>query len=107
MPASLKTLGLLGAASLVLAACQTVSYVPKVTPALVSAAPGGASVEALENGRQIYGGKCTACHSAEPIGRYSAEEWPGIIEEMAKVSKLTEAEKRDLSAYIFAVHRSL
>jgi cytochrome c5 len=91
-----------------MAACQTVSFVPPVTPALVSAGEkAGATAADLEAGRRLYGGKCTACHSAEPIGRYSVGEWPGIIADMAGRAKLNAAEREQLRDYIFAAHQTL
>jgi mono/diheme cytochrome c family protein len=89
---------------LTLAACQTMNTVPPVTPALISAgAKAGATAADLEAGRRIYAGKCTACHSAEPVGRYSSQEWPGILASMSARSKLGATERGQLRAYVFAV----
>ena len=58
----------------------------------------------LESGRQIYVGKCTKCHSAEPIRDYPLADWIGdIMPEMSEKSKLTPAETASVLAYVQAV----
>ena len=61
----------------------------------------------LESGRQIYVGKCTKCHSAEPIRKYPLADWiSDIMPEMAEKSKLTPAETASVLAYVQAVLKS-
>ena len=61
----------------------------------------------LESGRQIYIGKCTKCHSAEPIRDYPLADWIGdILPEMSEKSKLTPAETASVLAYVQAVLKS-
>ena len=58
----------------------------------------------LESGRQIYVGKCTKCHSAEPIRNYPLAEWiDDIMPEMSEKSKLTGEENASVLAYVQAV----
>ncbi len=66
--------------------------------------PGNTAV--LTQGRQIYLGQCTACHVAEPVAKYSAGQWPGIIREMAVETKLSADEERAVLAYVMAALRA-
>jgi len=56
----------------------------------------------LEHGREIYLGKCTSCHSAQTISKFSATEWPGIVNEMGHKAKLAPAEEQVLLTYVLA-----
>ena len=89
-------------AALVLGGCASLeSVAPPVTPALVAASR-GASAATLGEGRRIFTGACTACHSADPVGRFSTGEWHRIVGEMADRSKLDAARQSALLAYIAA-----
>jgi mono/diheme cytochrome c family protein len=88
------------AGSLLMAGCQMGSGLsPAIMEAGVRTGLGGEQIKA---GYHIYNGRCIACHSPEPVGRYSREEWSGIIPDMAKRSKLTPAETAQLRAYVTA-----
>ena len=88
--------------ALALGGCAALGPVaPPVTPALVAAAH-GASAETLTTGRRIFAGKCTACHTADPVGKYTATEWRGIVSDMAARTKLDAAQQSALLAYIEA-----
>ena len=99
IPAALGALALGGCAAL-----EPVA--PPVTPAMVAASR-GASAETLDAGRRIFSGKCTACHTADPIGKYTAPEWRGIVSDMAHRSKLDPTQQSALLAYIEAARASL
>jgi mono/diheme cytochrome c family protein len=86
-------------------ACQSLVDVPPVSVALMAGT--GSSAADLETGRRIYTTQCTACHSAEPIGRHSANQWRELLGEMARRAKLDANEKERLLAYILAVRRTL
>lgn len=61
----------------------------------------------LESGRQLYVGKCTKCHSVEPIRDYPLADWiDDIMPEMAEKSKLTAEENASVLAYVLAVLKS-
>lgn len=88
------------------AGCQTGGDL--IGPGVVAAgAKRGFTPPELAAGRQIYFTKCTACHSAEPIGRYSMTEWNEIIPDMSKRTRLTEAERGQLTSYVVAAHSAL
>lgn len=99
IPAALGALALGGCAALGPVA-------PPVTPALVAASR-GASAETLNAGRRIFAGKCTACHTADPVGKYTPAEWRGIVSDMAHRTKLDPAQQSALVAYIEAARASL
>lgn len=60
----------------------------------------------LEEGRFLYLGKCTKCHSPVPIRKHNMTEWDNdILPVMNKKSRLTPAEAAALRAYIQAVRQ--
>ena len=64
----------------------------------------GLNVEMLESGRYIYLNRCTKCHNAVRITRYSLHEWQDdILPDMSRESKLNVEQKKALTAYIEAV----
>lgn len=60
----------------------------------------GISAGSLSAGRQVYLNRCAGCHSIEPIGRYSLEQWEVIVPEMAPEAKLDSAQTDHLLRYI-------
>lgn len=86
--------------ALALAGCA--SFVPPpVTPAMVSASR-GASAATLESGRALFAGRCTSCHSADPVEKYPLSRWREIVADMAHRSKIDDAQKAAIIAYIAA-----
>ena len=64
----------------------------------------GLNVEMLESGRYIYLNRCTKCHNAVRITRYSLQEWQDeILPDMSRESKLSVAQEKAVTAYIEAV----
>lgn len=57
----------------------------------------------LEQGRIIYLTRCTKCHSAERVTRYSRSQWHEILPKMAEETKLSAAEDEAVRAYVMAV----
>ena len=76
---------------------------PVVTPAMAALAK--ADIGELELGRLIYTTRCTACHNAEPVNRYSRTEWMSILPRMAEVTKLNDSQDRAVRAYVMALVR--
>jgi len=61
----------------------------------------------LAQGRDIYITKCAACHSVEPVRKYSRAEWEQeIMPEMAEETNLSPAETAAVLAYIRTVLNS-
>lgn len=64
----------------------------------------GLDVELLETGRHIYLNRCTKCHNAIRVTRYSLQEWKNdILPDMSRESKLSVAQDKAVTAYIEAV----
>lgn len=90
-------------AALALSGCASLETIaPPVTPALVGASR-GAAAGTLEEGRRIFTGACTACHAADPVTKYSASEWRGIVADMSARTKLSSSREAALLAYLTAV----
>ncbi len=77
---------------------------PPVTPRMLASA-GGVSERVLNEGRELYGGRCTHCHAPDPIWKYSIPRWREITEDMAPRSKLRPEQKAALLAYLEAAHK--
>ena len=89
--------------ALALKGCVSMDAIaPPVTTAMAGT---GSRQEALEKGRRIYTGACTACHAADPVGKYSVPRWREIVDEMSERTKLTEADQVALLDYIAAAHK--
>ena len=64
----------------------------------------GLNVDMLESGRRIYLNRCTKCHNAVRITRYSLQEWHDeILPDMSRESKLSVSQEKAVTAYIEAV----
>ncbi len=74
---------------------------PAVTPAMAASAR--TDIGVLELGRLIYTTRCTECHNAERVGRYSRSEWMGILPRMAVDARLNDAQDRAVRAYVMAL----
>jgi mono/diheme cytochrome c family protein len=62
---------------------------------------------ALQRGRQIFASRCTECHVARPIDKYSVAEWHHFIGTMAPRAGLKPAERAALESYIITARQSL
>lgn len=84
------------------AGCASIStIIPPVTPAL-STASSGTPMATLEDGRRTYVTACTACHNADPVTKYSADEWREIVSRMGGRAKLDAARQSALLSYLVA-----
>jgi len=89
------------AAAFLMAGCVSLE---QMAPPVEQLSASAATVGNLRLGREIYVTRCTKCHSAEPVRRYSSDDWQNdIIPEMAAKTKLNSAETAALRGYIFAV----
>jgi hypothetical protein len=60
----------------------------------------------LELGRELYVSRCTKCHNALRITRYSKAQWVEILPDMTYRSKFTIAQTEAVTAYIQSVLHS-
>lgn len=56
----------------------------------------------LIKGRAIYTGKCIKCHTANPVDRFTAARWEGILRSMIPKSKLSFEEASQVTAFVKA-----
>ena len=61
------------------------------------------NVVQLEYGRKSYVTRCTKCHNALRITRYSKVKWDVTLPEMTIKSKFSEEQTQAVTAYIQAV----
>jgi mono/diheme cytochrome c family protein len=61
----------------------------------------------LQRGRQIFATRCTECHVARRIDKYSVAEWNHFIGKMAPRAGLKPAERTALESYIIMARQSL
>ena len=80
---------------------QTQNIAPPVTAAMIGASHDTAA-GTLEEGRRIFTGACTACHSASPVEKHAPGEWQSIVAQMAPRAKLDAARQSALLAYLAA-----
>lgn len=76
--------------------------IENVAPSVGRIPNAGRNAAAMEHGREIYMGKCTSCHSAQTISKYSAAEWPKIVDDMGERAKLGPAEEHAVLEYVLA-----
>jgi mono/diheme cytochrome c family protein len=87
-----------------LLACESVNYVPPVTPQMAATTKGQrVDVATLREGRTLLVHRCIDCHTLPPLWHYAVEDWPNIINSMAHRASLKPAERGAIVAYIVAV----
>ena len=57
-------------------------------------------LEALDRGRVIAMTECSECHRQYWPGEYETEEWPDILEEMARRASLSGEELESVTLYL-------
>lgn len=87
-----------------LVSCETANYVPPVTPQMASVTKQHhVDLATLREGRILLVHRCIECHTLPPLWRYSAEDWPEIVNSMSHRASLKPAEREAIVAYILAV----
>jgi cytochrome c2 len=51
-------------------------------------------------GKTVFTAKCGTCHELKNPGNYNANEWIGIVKEMAHKAKLNDTDKNNVLAYV-------
>jgi hypothetical protein len=100
-------------AAAILVGCESTNYVPPVTPQMAAANSRRQDVDPstslrtsltkLREGRTLFVNRCIACHTLPAIWRYSAQDWPKIVNSMSHRASLKPAERDAVIAYILAV----
>ena len=100
----MKKLSLFLVVAGLLSNCEVTNYVPAVTSQMAAAKRGEhVKLATLHEGRALFVGRCIECHTLPAIWRYSADDWPEIVDRMAHRSSLKPAERDAIVAYIRAV----
>lgn len=94
--------------SMIFAACigPKAGVAPEsVTPGTIDEANArwaGTSASDLEAGRAVMAERCSRCHAFPNVVREDEQEWPGIMEKMAKKAKLDSLQKEQVTHFIIA-----
>lgn len=97
-PHRLGTLALLfGVAGVVLAGC-TGHPLPVATAG--DAARAGVQLADLEQGRSLVVAKCGGCHRTPLPTEHRSDEWPHMIDEMAKRSNVDGSQRELMARYL-------
>jgi hypothetical protein len=100
----MKKLSILVALLACLMACESVNYVPPVTPQMAAATKGRhVDVATLREGRRLLVYRCIECHTLPPLWHYALEDWANIVNGMSHRASLKPAERDAIVAYIIAV----
>ncbi len=57
----------------------------------------------LREGRTLFVHRCIECHTLPAFWRYSADDWPDIVNSMSHRASLKPAESEAIVTYILAV----
>lgn len=65
------------------------------------------TAKTLSDGKDLYyNGACINCHSPKKISRFSEEEWPSIVDNMARKAQISDTQKDAVLKYAIAVKMS-
>ena len=56
----------------------------------------------LRDGRTLFVSRCIECHTLPMVSRYSAGEWPNLVDKMSGRADLKPGERDALVAYLRA-----
>jgi hypothetical protein len=56
----------------------------------------------IEQGHTVHDAKCGKCHVLKDRAAFTTTQWEGIMQVMAPKAKLTEAETKQVTAYVKA-----
>ncbi|HJT46190.1 MAG TPA: hypothetical protein VJ721_07960 [Chthoniobacterales bacterium] len=87
--------------------CETANYVPAVNPQMATSHKRrGPELSNLERGRTLFAHRCIECHVLPAIWKYSNEDWPKVVDDMAHRASLKPTERDAVVAYILAARAS-
>ena len=90
-------------ATLLISGCANMDT---TVPPVATLTARGKDIASLESGRRIYLENCTRCHVAEPVQKFSAARWPGIIADMGARAHLSAEQHRAVLAYVLVATQS-
>src|SRR5262249_9401783 len=98
-------LGVITFVGLLLSNCATDSN-PAFPTAELAAHKTGNDVATLARGRSIYTTRCTECHVAPPVTKFSASEWRALVARIAPRAKLDDPDRLAVESYLVAASSS-
>ena len=91
---------LLGAAG-ILAGCAAAVPHPDVADERRAAGRWpGTTIDDLERGRSLFVDRCAGCHDLPRPDQKSADEWPGLVADMADGARLSRADRDLVARYL-------
>jgi len=104
----LKLYGLSVLAGFGLGACASAVAHPSPRDASWAAAKWpGTTVGDLEHGRAVFVSRCAGCHNLPMPDSKSADEWAGVVPEMAQGARLSAADEDLVLRYLSATSERL
>ena len=88
---------------LVMVSCKKSSTVSLYTPTS-SDATTTATLEELQQGRELYINNCASCHDLYSPDDYSATQWRGIMSSMGTKTRMTSSETTLVTKYVTRGH---
>ena len=84
-----------------LTACnQQNNFPPPVTEQAARYSPH--AVVELQKGRELFARRCNECHVLPAVASNPANEWPHIVEWMARRADISEIERKLITSYLVA-----
>jgi mono/diheme cytochrome c family protein len=82
---------------------ETVAPVKPVAETHDPATPAmAATTEMLAAGKTVYINRCGRCHELNPVEKFTAQRWEGILKSMIPKAKLNDGEAAQVTAYVRA-----
>ena len=74
-------------------------------PSLISNTP--VKVDAAQNdmlaaGQRVYTASCGRCHDLNPVDKFTAQQWEGILKRMIPKAKLNAEQSKQVTDYVLA-----
>jgi len=87
------------------ASCESINYVPPVTPQMAASNSRRQDVDLrnLREGRTLFVHRCIECHTLPALWHYTSKDWIEIVNSMSHRASLKPAERDAVIAYILAV----
>jgi len=79
---------LLSCAGTILASTQNDSIINKM------------HADSVKTGKTLYANNCVRCHKLKDPVKYTRAQWPGLVNEMQKRSKITDEQKALILSYL-------
>lgn len=60
------------------------------------------ALDSIKFGKQLYETSCVRCHRLKEPTRYTAQEWPELVNKMQNRAKITDEQKNIMLRYLLA-----